>query len=368
MSNQEIEQLEAQMENLSLNLTKDQKYIDDHEDEFQDYCEEYKRFGTDDADEYKIVNNFKSKVKINQKDYEYSTFNFTDFFVFGTIDCFLQEIPKMTLPELKKLCDDLAITKYSNYLKSRSKKDVVVEYITAFIKHNNKLMKEGGKKFNEYINVTPTEVRNEIIKCLTINHNVTYECFYVIFIDKEDDSKYEFINDILEYDPKVLLHSEESDEEIDDEKEEKSCSSTNNKKKEIKQEFNVCELLVEEAFQLYKRVCEADQSLDDTDIEHFLFLINELNEDDVKILNIRVLEENLDINISEIQIIYTLVKKGILVDFRLSQVGDEDIKDSDNLYDMYNDLKKFNKFLNKLNIKDNNEKYNFAIQYYSFAF
>ena len=76
-------------------------------------------------------------------------------------------------------------------------------------------------------------------------------------------------------------------EEIDDEKEEKSCSSTNNKKKEIKQEFNVCELLVEEAFQLYKRVCEADQSLDDTDIEHFLFLINELNEDDVKSLNIR---------------------------------------------------------------------------------
>ena len=167
---------------------------------------------------------------------------------------------------------------------------------------------------------------------------------------------------------KVLLHSEESDEEIDDEKEEKSCSSTNNKKKEIKQEFNVCELLVEEAFQLYKRVCEADENLEDTDIDHFLFLVNELNENDIQLLNEKVLEENLDINISDPYIIYALVKKGVLVDFTCNNVGDEDIKkDDDTTYNMYKDLQKFNKFLNKLNIKDNNEKYRFAVEYYSFA-
>ena len=198
MSNQEIEQLSSDMENLSLKLNKE--YIVKHIDEFEDYCQEYERFGTDDADEYKIVNEFKSKVS-NQRGYEYSTFNFTDFFVFGTIECFLEEIPKITLPELKKLCDDLAITKYSNYIKSRSKKDVVVEYITAFVKYNNQLVKEKG-----------TDVRNEIIKCLTINHNVTYERFYVVFIDKEDDRKYEFINNVLEYDPNILLQNDESDE------------------------------------------------------------------------------------------------------------------------------------------------------------
>jgi hypothetical protein len=150
-----IEDLENQLQN-SLSLQEEVEEVeypgetlcDTDEDIEETSCreEEYRAQYRDyEQDDYK-VNEYKCKVKKNIA--EFSTFKFSDLLSFNKYEQLLEEIPKMTIPDLKKLCDEFGVLYFTDYIKSKSKKDDIVEYLTKFIKHNMNLIKNKENIFS----------------------------------------------------------------------------------------------------------------------------------------------------------------------------------------------------------------------------